>query len=703
MATAHDIQTPRHPTDLREPPAGVADALRAGSEGTPGISDDEAAIAKVKGSRLLWWQIAATLVGGTLLLCSVAAQLLWEKEFYAALPAAIAMLMLGAPLVWAAVADLVKGEAGMNALVALAVIGAAATGKYQESAAIAFFLIVSGLIEKRTAIGAEASIESLVKLSPTKAARLREGGGEEMVEAKLLRPGDIVRVRPGDNIPADGRILAGLSTVNQASITGESLPVDKLVGDEVFGGTINMTGALDIEVTKAGGDTLLGRVKDLILQAERTRTPIMRLVDQYAAWYTPTVLMLVGVVLFFALKSDPENAFDRAIAMLVIACPSALILATPTAMVAGLSAAARLGVLIKSVVTLEAARNLTAIVFDKTGTLTTGVLQVTRLAPADGVEPGELLRLAACAEQDSRHPVARAVTEMARRAKLRLSRPTAFEEVAGRGVRAEIDGARVLVGRASWLTDPDAGLEAAAAAEIGRIQASSEADGLSVLYVVKGDQLAGWIGLEDNARPEAAEAVDRLRDLGLKRLVILTGDRKSVARRVAEQMHFSEFKAEVLPHEKLEMVDELKAKGHRVAVIGDGVNDAPALAAGDISIAMGAAGSDVAIHSASIALMNSNLNRVPFLVELSRRTIAVIRQNMIIGGLFILVFMSLAGAGYVSPVTAAVLHIASGLIVIFNSARLVRSGEEIEQAEADRLAEAARRKARVARVAAAAT
>jgi Zn2+/Cd2+-exporting ATPase len=240
-------------------------------------------------------------------------------------------------------------------------------------------------------------------------------------------------------------------------------------------------------------------------------------------------------------------------------------------------------------------------------------------------------------------------------------------------------------------------------AAIDEIQASSEADGLSVLYVVRDGELAGWIGLEDNARPEAAEAVDRLRDMGIKRLVILTGDRKSVAKRVAEQMHFSEFKAEVLPHEKLEMVDELKAKGYRVAVIGDGVNDAPALAAGDISIAMGAAGSDVAIHSASIALLNSNLNRIPFLVELSRRTIAVIRQNMIIGGLFIVVFMSLAGAGYVSPVTAAFLHIVSGLIVIFNSARLVRSGEEIEQAEAERLAENARRKSRVARVAAAAT
>jgi Zn2+/Cd2+-exporting ATPase len=656
-----------------------------------------------RGSTLLKWQIGATLVGGTLLLCSVIAQLLWSKELYPAIPAALAMLMLGAPLVYAAIQDLLKGEAGMNALVALAVIGAAATGKYQESAAIAFFMIVSGLIEKRTAIGAEASIESLIKLSPTKAARLREGGGEEMVEAKVLRPGDLVRVRPGDNIPADGRVVTGTSTINQASITGESLPVDKIAGDEVFGGTINLTGVIDVEVTKAGADTLLGRVKDLILQAEKTKTPIMRLVDQYAAWYTPTVLMLVGVVLFFALRSDPDTAFDRAIAMLVIACPSALILATPTAMVAGLSAAARLGVLIKSVVTLEAARNLTAIVFDKTGTLTTGVLQVTRLAPQDGVEPGDLLRLAACAEQDSRHPVARAVTEMARKAKLKLTRPTEFEEVAGKGVRTEIDGRKVMVGRGTWLSDKGNGLSGTGVAAINEIQASSEADGLSVLYVVRDGELAGWIGLEDNARPEAAEAVDRLRDLGLKRLVILTGDRRSVAKRVAEQMHFSEFKAEVLPHEKLEMVDELKAKGHRVAVIGDGVNDAPALAAGDISIAMGAAGSDVAIHSASIALMNSNLNRVPFLVELSRRTIAVIRQNMIIGGLFILVFMSLAGAGYVTPVWAAFLHIVSGLIVIFNSARLVRSGEEIEQAEADRLAEIARRKARTARIAAAAT
>lgn len=634
-------------------------------------------------SHSLRLQIVATLVGGTLLLCSLAAGWLWKQPLFAAIPAAVAVVLLAAPLIAAAVKDLLAGKAGMNALVALAVIGAVSSGKYQEAAAVAFFMIVSSLIERRTAAGAEASIESLIRLAPTKASRLVGDQLEEQVEATSLRPGDVVRIRPGDTIPADGVVVRGASTVNQASVTGESIPAEKADGDEVFGSTINLTGLIDVQVTKAGADTLLGRVKDLILQAERTKTPIMRLVDQYAAWYTPTILMLVGVVLFFALKSNPDTAFNRAIAMLVIACPSALILATPTAMVAALSAAARLGVLVKSVATLEAARNLTAIVFDKTGTVTSGVLSVTRLSPAEGIEPSELLRLAASAEQNSRHPVAKAVTEMAKRARVSLTLSAEFEEVAGRGVVATFaDGDTVLVGRASWLAEAIAGPQEIDAAALEGIQSSSEADGLSLLHVVRNGRHIGWIGLEDNARPEAAGAVDRLKGMGISWLVLLTGDRKSVAKRVAGQMHFDDFKAEVLPHEKLEMVDALKAAGHRVAVIGDGVNDAPALAAGDVSIAMGAAGSDVAIHSASIALLNSNLDRIPFLVDLSRKTIAVIRQNMVIGGLFILAFVTLAGAGYVSPVTAAMLHVVSGLAVVFNSARLVRCGEEIEQAEA---------------------
>ncbi len=625
------------------------------------------------------------LVGATLLICAVLADVLWSKPVYAALPAAAATLLLGVPLVWAAVRDLAHGVAGMNALVALAVVGAAAGGRYQESAAVALFMTLSGLLERRTAIGAQASIESLIRLAPTRACRVVMANGdqrEELVEAVALRPGETVRVRPGDTVPADGLVRDGTSTVNQASVTGESLPADKAPGDEVFGGTINLTGVLDIEVTKTGGDTLLGRVQELILEAERTRPPILRLIDQYAAWYTPTILMIVGVVLFFALRTDPESAFGRAIAMLVVACPSALILATPTAMVAALSAAARLGVLVKNVATLEAARGITAIVFDKTGTLTSGVLSVTHLAPAAGVEGADLLRMAALATQDSRHPVSRAVTDMARRARVILERPSRFEEVPGKGVAASIGDAEIRVGRGSWFAEAGGPLAPSAREAIQRVQDSPEAEGLSVLFVTRDREYIGWIGLEDNARPGAAEAVDRLRGLGIQRLVLVTGDRASVARRVADQMHFGEHRAEVLPHEKLEIVDALKARGHRVAVIGDGVNDAPALAAGDVSIAMGAAGSDVAIHSASVALLNSNLDRVPFLVELSRRTIAIIRQNLAVGAAFIIVFLTLAGAGYLSPVAAALLHGASGLAVIFNSARLVRCGEEVERSAA---------------------
>jgi len=654
--------------------------LAAAAEGQSAVTADEASR---EADRRLRLPFVAMLVGATLLACSVAAGLLWEKPLYAALPAAMAVLLLGTPLVWLAIRDLLAGRAAMNSLVALAVVGAAATDRYRESAAIALFMTLSGLLERRTAIGAQASIESLVRLAPTKAHRLVTTAGgeplEETVEAKLLRPGDCVRVRPGESIPADGLVRTGTSTVNQASITGESLPADKAVGDEVFGGTINLTGVLDVEVTKAGGDTLLGRVRDLILEAERTRPPIVRLIDRYAAWYTPTILMLVGVVLFFALRRDPDAAFSRAISMLVVACPSALVLATPTAMVAALSAAARLGVLVKSVATLEAARSIDAIVFDKTGTLTTGTLAVTRLAPTEGVAAADLLRLAAQATQDSRHPVSRAVTDMARRARVPLERPTGFEELPGRGLVATVGGSEIRVGRGGWLAEPAGGLAAAARDSIAAVQADPETEGLSVLHVVRDGRPLGWIGLEDNARPGAAEAVDRLRGMGIERLVILTGDRASVARRVAEQMHFSEFRAEVLPHEKLEMVDGLKARGFRVAVIGDGVNDAPALAAGDVSIAMGAAGSDVAIHSASVALLNSNLDRVPFLIDLSRRTIAVIRQNLSVGAAFIVVFLALAGAGYVSPVAAAFLHVASGLAVVFNSARLVRCGEEIDR------------------------
>ena len=621
-------------------------------------------------------QIIAVLLGGMLLIAAVIAVVVFERPADGRLPdqahyiAIAAALLLGVPLVWQALKDLWYGHMHMNELAALAVVAAFANGEYIEAGAVAFFMIIAVLIEHRTALGARKHIEALMRITPTRAMKIMatDAGEEEAeVDAATLAPGDRVRVRPGDNIPGDGRVLSGTSTVNQANITGESLPVDKSEGDEVFGGTINVAGALDIEITKAGQDTTLGRVKDLILQAERTRTPISRMIDRYAHWYTPVILMFAAIVFFFT------RELDRAIAILIIACPCAFILAVPTALVAAISAASRLGVYIKNVGLLETARNLTAIVFDKTGTLTTGQLSVTRLQPAEGVDGAELLAAAASLEQNSRHPVARAIVEIARRARVDLAEPGGFEEVPGRGVKGTVGGQEVLVGRAAWISEQ--GVDSSTMDDSGSA-------GLSLLYVARGGKLLGWVGLEDKTRPDAARAMDELRDeQKLKKLVMVTGDRWSVAQRVAGEMHCTDVQAEVLPAQKLELVDNLKRQGHTVAVVGDGVNDAPALAAGHISIAMGAAGSDVAINSASIALMNNNLNRIPFLIRLSRAAYRVVRQNLAFAMIYIIALLALGALGYIHPIVAVLLHLASSLVVIFNSARLVREGEDIEIAE----------------------
>lgn len=640
----------------------------------------------VKASGLL----IATLMGGMLVISSFVlnipfvAKSLFQLDLsttagpirtpYSDLIALIGAVMLGTPLIWHALKCLVHGHMHMDELVALAVVAAIALGEYQEAGIIAFFMILSNLIETRTALGARASIESLLRLTPDKAHRVLPDGNEELVEAKDLRPGDMVRVRPGDNIPADGEVIHGESTVNQANITGESIPLDKGVGHEVFSGTSNLTGALDIRVTKAGRDTTLGRVQQLILDAEKTRIPLMRLIDRYAGWYTPTVCMLAAVVWFF--QEDKTAGIHKAITMLIIACPCALVLATPTAMVAALSCAARLGILIKNVVQLEYARTLTAVIFDKTGTLTTGKLSVTQMKPAPGIEGADLLFSAASAEQMSKHPAALALVDVAKRAKIDLVRPQSFSEIAGRGVMSQVSDDKVLVGRASWLVEQGIDMS------LTQDPAYAEPEGVSLLYVGRNGRCLGWIGLEDRTRSEARAAIDELRSLNIRNLSMVTGDKWSVARRVGAEMGCTEVRAEVLPHEKLNVVDELRRRGHRVAVVGDGVNDAPMLAASDLGIAMGAAGSDVAINSASIALMNNDLSRLPFLIRLSRATTSVVWQNIIFGVTFIVVMMTLAIWGPLTAITAAFMHTVATAFVIFNSARLVRFGEDRAAAEA---------------------
>jgi Zn2+/Cd2+-exporting ATPase len=606
-------------------------------------------------------QIVAALLGGVMLLSALAASFIFKQPFYSGVLAFIAAVLLGTPLVWAALQDLVKGRTQMNELAALSFVAAFAAGQYLTAGAIAFFMILSTLVESRTALGARKAIEGLIRLTPTRASKL-VNNTETDVEAKSLVPGDVIRVRPGDNIPADGAIVTGSSAVNQANITGESLPIDKSAGDEVFGGTTNLTGVLDIRVAKAGGDTTLGRVQQLVLQAEMTKTPAQRLADKYAAWYTPVILMIGVIVLVFT------GDLNRVIALLIVACPSSIILATPTAMVAALSAAARLGILVKDVADFERARNLSAIIFDKTGTVTTGKLSVTRLAPVTGVDPADLLSAAASVEQNSKHPVARAVVEIARKARIDAPAATDFSEVAGKGVTGTYAGQSVVVGRESWLKERG----------IDTSTAETPGEGISVLYIAQNNRLLGWVGLEDQTRSQASGAMDALRDLGIRQLVMVTGDRWSVARKVAREMHCTDVQAEVLPAQKLAVVDGLKSKGHTVAVVGDGVNDAPALAAGDLSIAMGAAGSDVAINSASIALMNSNLNRIPFLVDLSRKAHAVIWQGVLFSVFYIVILIAFTSAYGLNPVVAAILHALSSVVVVFNSARLVREGENLD-------------------------
>ncbi len=559
-----------------------------------------------------------------------------------------------------------RGRLSINELVAIAVLAAFASSDYKTAGVVAFFMLMGEIIETRTAEGARASIESLIKLTPTKARRLKADQTEEEVAASELAVGDVIRIRPGDNVAADGVILSGQGSFNQATITGESLPADKKPGDDVFAGTQNLTGVLEIKVTRAGTDTTLGRVRELILAAEKTKLPIMKIVDQYMGFYTPLVLVIAALVWAFT------HELNRVIAVLVVSCPCAFILATPTAMVAALSAAARLGILIKNVADIELAAKINAFVFDKTGTLTTGELAVSRLAPLGDTKPAELLRIAASAEKYSNHPTAKALAQIAGEAGVPLAEPQNFAETAGRGVKADVAGAKILVGRAQWLKDNGV------TEDFGKSVDLNETEGWSLIFVARDGKCIGWVGLQDQTRAEAKESLAELKEAGVRRIAMISGDRQAVATRVAAEIGCEEAKGECLPQNKVEFVRSIKSKGYKVAVVGDGVNDAPALAAGDIGIAMGAAGSEVAIHSATIALMNNDLRRLPFLVKLSRSTRAVINQNFLFGVLFIIVGLTAASFGYLNPIVAAILHNVGSLIVIFNSARLVRKGEELE-------------------------
>ena len=619
-------------------------------------------------------RIGVALFGGILVLNSYLANRFLQgtiDPFAAMLSGLTGALLLSLPIFWSAGRDLLQGKVYMNELVALALLAAFANGEYRTAGAVAFFMLVTITLERKTAIGAEAAIEAVVRLTPRVARRLVDGREEQVDAFDELRLGDLCRVRPGENFPADGTILAGTSSVNQASITGESLPVDKAVDDEVYAGTQNLTGLVDFRVTRIGTDTTLGKVRHLIADAERSKLPIMRMIDRYVGYYTPTILMIAALVWFFT------RDINRVIAVLVMSCPCALVIATPSAVIAAIAAASRLGILIKDISLLEIAARVKAVVFDKTGTLTEGNLEVARLQPAAGVELAQLLLVATTTEFHSNHPAAEAMKRLARQAGITWQDPQEYAEVAGKGVRAVFAGKTCRVGRESWLQAE--GLDTTV---MKGSLAEQDTTGMSIVFVAQDRQVLGWIGLRDAVRSVAGEAVQQLRELGVRQCAMVTGDNEAVARNVGSKIGVAEIRAGCLPEEKAAYVRQLREAGQLVAVVGDGVNDAPALAAGDIGIAMGAIGSDVAIQSASVALMNNDLRRIPFLFALARKARLFMNQNLALGLGFILMGVYLSTVGIVTPVVAAVLHSASSLIIIFNSARLVRAGEELQATEA---------------------
>ncbi len=478
-----------------------------------GSSTSCSSVNSEKQQNLAILRLVATFLGGALVLNSYLATWIFpEDEVRAEISAILGAIFLGAPLIIGAIKDLLNGKLTMYEMAALAVVASFSLGYYAEAGLVSFFLYLGELIESRTALGAKAAIEDLVKLTPGTAHKIVDGK-ETDCEVSLLKKGDIVRVRPGENVPADGNIIKGSSSLNEASVTGESLPADKQEGSSVFAGTENYTGVIDVEVSKVGDDTTLGKVRHLILEAESTRIPLMNIIDRHVQWYTPTILMVAALIIFFT--GNPRYA----IAALVAACPCALVMATPTAMVAGLSCAARLGILIKNVTHLESAGTLTAVICDKTGTLTTGKLAVSKLTPVDGVEASHLLFIAASAEKSSNHPVAKAMANVAKEANLELGDCQEMKEVSGKGITALVDKKKIVVGRELWLKENKCDFT-----KFNKDKITSE-EGLSSMFVAEDGECIGLIGLEDHARPEARMAMEELKSLGIKSITMLTGDK----------------------------------------------------------------------------------------------------------------------------------------------------------------------------------
>jgi len=575
-----------------------------------------------------------------------------------------AVLIGGLPIFRNVLRTLRNRTVTSHALMTLGIAGALMIGQYAAAAVIVFFMRFADFLEGLTTDRSRRAIQELLRLTP-ETARIEADGREVEVPADTVRPGQRVLVKSGDRIPVDGCVVDGHGTVNQSPITGESMPIEKTPGDHVFAASILDRGFLRVETERVGVETTFGRIIRLVEEADAHQAPVQRFADRFTAYYIPVVL--ASALLTYAVG----RSATAAVAVVLVACSCAIAMATPTVVLATVGRAARRGLIIKGGRTLESLAKVDTVVMDKTGTITLGVPRVTDIIALDGRQETQILARAAVVERYSEHPVASALMAAAEMRGLCRPDAEAFEVWPGEGVTARVDGIDVACGSARLLARRDVEVPEAVRAQARTLEAA----GRTVVYLSEGARVAGLIGVADTVRPEVAEALGRLRALGIGRLLLLTGDNERVARALAGELGI-EYRAECLPEEKIGVVRELQGGGAVVAMVGDGINDAPALAQADVGLAMGAAGTDAAIEAADVALMREDWRLVPEAIVLGRRAFATIQQNLWFTAAYNVAGILLAALGWLPPMGAAAAQSLPDVAVMLNSARLLRGGAE---------------------------
>lgn len=611
-----------------------------------------------------------TIVAGVFLLLDLVPHLMEEfggtpvqLSFLPFDPAWVTIAISGIPLLYLAVWRIIHNpgisKISSALLICIAMFAAIAIGDLFAAGEVVFIMAIGALLEEATTNRAKKGLKNLISLTPTKGRRLKDGK-EEMIPAEEIRQGDILRILPGETIPVDGIIISGETSVDQSIMTGESLPVDKGLGEEVFCGTINRFGSIDISATKVGENSSLQKLIRMVQDAENKQAPMQRIADRVASWLVPVALLIAILAYVFT------GNIVTAVTVLVVFCPCALVLATPTAIMEAIGQATKHGVIIKSGEALEKMGKVDTIAFDKTGTLTYGRLDVSDMISFDEfISETDLLSLAASAEAKSEHPLGKAIVAYAKAKKVSLVESTAFRMTAGKGIFAEIGNRSLLCGSEKFLTENGVSIDNKAQSALERLRIQGKAS----ILVAEGQECIGVIALSDVLRPEAKDMVSRLSDMHT-RTVLLTGDHQKTADYFAQQVGISEVRAELMPEEKVWNIEKLQAENHKVCMIGDGVNDAPALKTADVSVAMGSMGSDIAVDAAEIALMSDDISKIPYLKRLSNATVKTIKASITLSMCINFTAIVLSLMEVLTPTTGALVHNAGSCFVVLIAALL---------------------------------